>query len=85
MCIVLQWKSVYVKCQSNSGRYCYIKHNGTFTHTGIVTGVNGDYFTTIEGNQTEVVPLLQMVAMFAEKVIITVIYRGQNSVHPITV
>lgn len=24
--------------------------NGTFTHTGIVTGVNGDYFTTVEGN-----------------------------------
>ena len=26
------------------------KHNGEFTHTGIVTGVNGDYFTTVEGN-----------------------------------
>lgn len=24
--------------------------NGTFTHTGIVTGVDGDYFTTVEGN-----------------------------------
>lgn len=24
--------------------------NGTFAHTGIVTGVNGDYFTTNEGN-----------------------------------
>ena len=24
--------------------------NGTFSHTGIVIGVNGDYFTTIEGN-----------------------------------
>lgn len=24
--------------------------NGTFAHTGIVIGVNGDYFTTIEGN-----------------------------------
>lgn len=24
--------------------------NGTFAHTGIVTAVNGDYFTTIEGN-----------------------------------
>lgn len=24
--------------------------NGTFAHTGIVTGVSGDYFTTIEGN-----------------------------------
>ncbi len=24
--------------------------NGTFAHTGIVTGVKGDYFTTIEGN-----------------------------------
>lgn len=26
------------------------KHGGEFTHTGIVTSVNGDYFTTIEGN-----------------------------------
>ena len=25
-------------------------HNGTFTHTGIVIAVNGDLFTTIEGN-----------------------------------
>ena len=25
-------------------------NGGVFTHTGIVTGVNGDYFTTIEGN-----------------------------------
>ena len=25
-------------------------HSGTFTHTGLVIGVNGDYFTTIEGN-----------------------------------
>ena len=25
-------------------------YGGVFTHTGIVTGVNGDYFTTIEGN-----------------------------------
>jgi len=25
-------------------------HGGTFTHTGIVTSVNGDNFTTIEGN-----------------------------------
>ena len=24
--------------------------NGTFTHTGIVTSISGDYFTTIEGN-----------------------------------
>ena len=24
--------------------------NGTFTHTGIVTSVSGDYFTTVEGN-----------------------------------
>ncbi|MDO5397217.1 MAG: CHAP domain-containing protein [bacterium] len=24
--------------------------NGTFKHTGIVTSVSGDYFTTIEGN-----------------------------------
>ena len=32
------------------GDIVIFKHNGTFTHTGIVTGVNGDYFTTIEGN-----------------------------------
>ena len=25
-------------------------HNGTFTHTGIVTAVNGDRFYTVEGN-----------------------------------
>lgn len=32
------------------GDIVIFKHNGTFTHTGIVTGVNGDYFTTVEGN-----------------------------------
>jgi len=32
------------------GDIVIFKHNGTFTHTGIVTGVDGDYFTTIEGN-----------------------------------
>ena len=32
------------------GDIVIFKHNGTFTHTGIVTSVNGDYFTTIEGN-----------------------------------
>lgn len=32
------------------GDIVIFKRNGTFTHTGIVTGVNGDYFTTIEGN-----------------------------------
>lgn len=25
-------------------------HSGEFTHTGLVTGVDGDYFTTVEGN-----------------------------------
>ena len=67
------------------GDIVIFKHNGTFTHTGIVTSVNGDYFTTIEATQTEVVPLLRMAAVFVEKVIITVIYRGQNSVHRIGV
>ena len=33
-----------------SGDIVIFKHNGTFTHTGIVTSVNGDYFTTVEGN-----------------------------------
>lgn len=32
------------------GDIVIFKRNGTFTHTGIVTGVNGDYFTTVEGN-----------------------------------
>jgi hypothetical protein len=32
------------------GDIVIFKRNGTFTHTGIVTSVNGDYFTTVEGN-----------------------------------
>lgn len=32
------------------GDIVIFKHNGTFTHTGIVTAVSGDKFTTIEGN-----------------------------------
>lgn len=32
------------------GDIVIFKHNGEFTHTGIVNGVNGDYFTTYEGN-----------------------------------
>lgn len=51
----------YVYCPTMSGLFTLnvnpkvgdiviFKNNGTFTHTGIVTGVNGDYFTTIEGN-----------------------------------
>lgn len=32
------------------GDIVIFKNKGEFTHTGIVTGVNGDYFTTIEGN-----------------------------------
>lgn len=32
------------------GDIVIFKRNGTFTHTGIVTSVDGDYFTTIEGN-----------------------------------
>ena len=32
------------------GDIVIFKHNGTFTHTGIVTSVALDYFTTIEGN-----------------------------------
>lgn len=32
------------------GDIVIFKHGGTFTHTGIVTSVNGDYFTTVEGN-----------------------------------
>lgn len=41
-------------CKLNSnpkrGDIVLFYRNGTFCHTGIVTGVNGDYFTTIEGN-----------------------------------
>ena len=33
-----------------AGDIVIFKHSGEFTHTGIVTSVNGDYFTTIEGN-----------------------------------
>lgn len=32
------------------GDIVIFKHTGTFTHTGIVISVNGDKFTTIEGN-----------------------------------
>ena len=32
------------------GDIVIFKHGGEFTHTGIVTSVDGDYFTTIEGN-----------------------------------
>ncbi|MEY8536702.1 CHAP domain-containing protein, partial [Blautia pseudococcoides] len=32
------------------GDIVMFKHGGTFTHTGIVTSVSGDYFTTVEGN-----------------------------------
>lgn len=32
------------------GDIVIFKHSGTFTHTGIVIAVNGDKFTTIEGN-----------------------------------
>lgn len=51
----------YVYCPTMSGLFTLnanpkrgdiviFKHGGTFTHTGIVTSVNGDYFTTVEGN-----------------------------------
>lgn len=32
------------------GDIVIFKHNGTFTHTGLVVSVNGDYFETVEGN-----------------------------------
>ena len=32
------------------GDIVIFKRGSTFTHTGLVTSVNGDYFTTIEGN-----------------------------------
>lgn len=34
----------------NVGDIVIFYHNGVFSHTGLVTGVNGDYFTTVEGN-----------------------------------
>lgn len=51
----------YVYCPSMVGRFTLnanpkrgdiviFKRNGEFVHTGIVTSVDGDYFTTIEGN-----------------------------------
>ena len=50
----------YVYCPTMSGLFklyanpkrgdiVIFNHNGVFTHTGIVTGVDGDYFTTVEG------------------------------------
>lgn len=33
-----------------AGDIVIFKRNGTFTHTGLVTRVNGDYFETVEGN-----------------------------------
>ena len=61
----MAWKLLkhypYVYCPTMSGLFTLhanpkrgdiviFKNNGEFTHTGIVTSVNGDYFTTIEGN-----------------------------------
>ena len=51
----------YVYCPTMSGLFhlnanpkrgdiVIFKRGGTFAHTGIVTNVSGDYFTTIEGN-----------------------------------
>lgn len=51
----------YVYCPTMSGLFnlnanpkrgdiVIFKHNSVFTHTGIVTSVQGDYFTTVEGN-----------------------------------
>lgn len=51
----------YVYCPTMSGLFTLnanpkvgdiviFKHNGTFTHTGLVTAVVGDHFYTIEGN-----------------------------------
>ena len=51
----------YVYCPTMSGLFklyanpkrgdiVIFNHNGVFTHTGIVTGMDGDYFTTVEGN-----------------------------------
>lgn len=51
----------YVYCPTMSGLFTLnanpkrgdiviFKHGGTFTHTGIVTSVEGDYFRTVEGN-----------------------------------
>lgn len=35
------------------GDIVIFKRNGEFTHTGIVTYVNGDYFETVEGNTSD--------------------------------
>lgn len=39
-----------LKANPTVGDIVIFKHNGTFTHTGIVVSVNGDRFSTIEGN-----------------------------------
>ena len=57
--LVKHWPYVYVPtlagdftnyANPKAGDIVMFKHGGIFTHTGIVTSVSGDYFTTIEGN-----------------------------------
>lgn len=57
--LLKHWPYVYVPTLAGDftnyanpqvGDVVMFKHGGVFTHTGIVTSVSGDYFTTIEGN-----------------------------------
>lgn len=57
--LLKHWPYVYVPTLAGKftnyanpqvGDIVMFKHGGIFTHTGIVTSVSGDYFTTIEGN-----------------------------------
>ena len=57
--LLKHWPYVYVPTLAGNftnyanpqvGDIVMFKRGGVFTHTGIVTSVSGDYFTTIEGN-----------------------------------
>lgn len=48
MQMINAFRAIIVKAGYKFGIYC--KHNGVFTHTGLVIKVQGDKFWTIEGN-----------------------------------
>ncbi|MGN0182185.1 MAG: CHAP domain-containing protein [Candidatus Ornithomonoglobus sp.] len=46
-----QMQSLFtLNANPKKGDIVIFKRSGTFTHTGLVTSVKGDYFTTVEGN-----------------------------------
>ena len=60
------------------GDIVIFKHNGVFTHTGIVIKVSGDQFWTVEGNTSGDQLLLQMAVQYARKHISIATYQEQN-------